>query len=216
VGAIYAPTKFTIGDTIETPVATLYIEDCDVDQDALPDVWEYDEADGAEDFLQKLNPMENKVDGYITVNPELVKDITRAVKANGGSSLMSLAASGYMPSAIASMMLGVNSVEPEFEEGTVGITAFALDGDIVKLTVGAKAEDPLVGTVFVSNGKITAKVVVLHAASLATGFAPVKTVNVTFDIEDGAVSHTESISLKELLGSDYDTTKGGFFKVELK
>jgi hypothetical protein len=41
-------------------------------------------------------------------------------------------------------------------------------------------------------------------------------VNVTFDIEDGAGSHTESISLKELLGSDYDTTKGGFFKVELK
>ena len=220
-GAIYAPAGFEVGDGIATPLASLYVEDADVDQDALPDVWEYDEwlknkaGYDVEDFLLKQGPMENVNDGYIAVNPELVADILRAVSANGGSSMMSLAASGYMPSAMAAMMLGVDSVEPEIEEGTLGITAFSLDGDTVKLTVGAKADDPLAGSVFVSDGKVTATVVVLHATSLAEGFAELKSVDVTFDIEEGAVSHTESISLKDILGEDVDLSKG-FFKVELK
>ena len=184
-------------------------------------MWEYDEwlktkaGYDVEDFLLKQGPMDNVNNGYIAVNPELVADISRAVSANGGSSMMSLAASGYMPSAMAAMMLGVDSVEPEIEEGTLGITAFSLDGDTVKLTVGAKADDPLAGSVFVSDGKITATVVVLHATSLAEGFAELKSVDVTFDIEEGAVSHTESISLKDILGEDVDLSKG-FFKVELK
>ena len=191
------------------------MEDTDVDQDALPDVWEYDEAGGAEDFLLKKGPAENTNDGYIAVNPDLMANIARVVAANSAGGMMSLAASGYMPSAMAAMMLGVDSVEPEIEEGTLGITAFSLDGDTVMLTVGAKADDPLAGSVFVSDGKITATVVVLHATSLAEGFAELKSVDVTFDIEEGAVSHTESISLKDILGEDVDLSKG-FFKVELK
>ena len=116
---------------------------------------------------------------------------------------------------MASLMLGVDSVEPEIEDGTLGITAFSLDGDTVKLTVGAKADDPLAGSVFVSNGQVTAKVVVLHATALSDGFAAIKTVDVTFDIEEGAVSHTECISLRDILGENVDLSKG-FFKVELK
>jgi hypothetical protein len=214
-GAIYAPTGFTVGDGKATPLVTLYIEDTDVDQDVLPDVWEYDEADGAEDFLGKKGLAENTNNGYISVNPELLDNISRVAAANSAGGMLSLAASGYMPSAMAAMMLGVDSVEPEIEEGTLGITAFSLDGDTVKLTVGAKADDPLAGSVFVSNGKITAAVVVLHATSLAEGFAELKSVDVTFDIEEGAVSHTERISLKDILGDDVDLSKG-FFKVELK
>ena len=39
-GAIYAPMSFEIGEGKETPEALVYIEDCDKDQDCLPDVWE--------------------------------------------------------------------------------------------------------------------------------------------------------------------------------
>jgi hypothetical protein len=220
-GAIYAPTGFAVGEGIETPFVSLYVEDTDVDQDALPDVWEYDEwsKDNGEftieNFLLKKGPAENTDDGYIAVNPDLVMNIARVAAANSAGGMLSLAASGYMPSAMAAMMLGVDSVEPDIEEGTLGITAFSLDGDTVKLTVGAKADDPLAGSVFVSDGKITATVVVLHATSLAEGFAELKSVDVTFDIEEGAVSHTERISLKDILGDDVDLSKG-FFKVELK
>jgi len=218
-GDIFKPTGFTLGDGKATPLATLYIEDTDVDQDALPDVWEYDEwsKDNAgltiEDFLLKEGVVENNANGYIAVAN--ADKINKVVAANYAGGMLSLAASGYMPSAMAAMMLGVDSVEPEIEEGTLGITAFSLDGDTVKLTVGAKADDPLAGSVFVSNGKITATVVVLHATSLAEGFAELKSVDVTFDIEEGAVSHTERISLKDILGDDVDLSKG-FFKVELK
>ena len=214
-GAIYAPTGFSVGEGAATSLASLYIEDCDVDQDALPDAWEYDEADGSDGFLLKKGPAENKEDGYIAVNPELAANIARVAASNAASSMMSLAASGYMSSAMASLMLGVDSVEPEIEDGTLGITAFSLDGDTVKLTVGAKADDPLAGSVFVSNGQVTAKVVVLHATALSDGFAAIKTVDVTFDIEEGAVSHTECISLRDILGENVDLSKG-FFKVELK
>ena len=214
-GAIYAPISVNVGNSANAAVAVVYVEDTDLDQDALPDVWEYDEAGGAEDFLLKKGPAENTDDGYIAINPDLVMNIARVAAANSAGGMLSFAASGYMPSAMASMMLGVDSVEPEIEEGTLGITAFSLDGDTVKLTVGAKADDPLAGSVFVSNGKITATVVVLHATSLAEGFAELKSVDVTFDIEEGAVSHTERISLKDILGDDVDLSKG-FFKVELK
>ena len=214
-GAIYAPTGFKVGDGIAAPLVSLYVEDADVDQDALPDVWEYDEAEGAEDFLLKNGPMENANDGYIAVNPELVSDITRVAAVNGAGGMLSLAASGYMPSAMAAMMLGVDSVEPEIEDGTLGITAFSLEGDTVKLTVGAKADDPLAGSVFVRNNKVTAKVAVFHATKLEEGFAELKTVDVTFDIEDGTISHTEYISLKAILGDEVDLSKG-FFKVELR
>ena len=54
-----------------------------------------------------------------------------------------------------------------------------------------------------------------RSTSLAEGFAELKSVDVTFDIEEGAVSHTERISLKDILGDDVDLSKG-FFKVELK
>jgi hypothetical protein len=220
-GAIYAPTGFTVGDSIEAPFVSLYVEDTDVDQDALPDVWEYDEwsKDNGEftieNFLLKKGPAENTNDGYIAVNPDLLDNIARVAAANSAGGMLSLAASGYMPSAMASMMLGVDSVEPQIEEDTFGITAFSLDGDTVKLTVGAKADDPLAGSVFVSNGKVTATVVVYHTTKLEEGFAELKTVDVTFDIEEGAVSHTESISLKEILGDDVDLSNG-FFKVDLK
>ena len=210
-GAIYAPTGFTVGEGIETPFVSLYVEDTDVDQDALPDVWEYDAANGADDFLLKQGPMENTNDGYIAVNPDLVANIARVVAANSAGGMMSLAASGYMPSAMASMMLGVDSIEPEIEDGTLAVKSIALDGDNVNLTVGAAADEPAKGTIFVSEGKVTATIVVSYADTLGGTWDSTELTK-TFEIEDGSVADTLTFSLSEL---GLDSSKG-FFKVELK
>ena len=71
-GAIYSPARVTIGEGAPVPTLTVYIEDCDTDQDGLPDVWEYDTAgEDKTDFLLKKGPMHRSSGGYITVNPNL-------------------------------------------------------------------------------------------------------------------------------------------------
>ena len=209
--AIYAPTAFTVGDGVEMPTALVYVEDCDVDQDCLPDVWEYDEAGTDKtDFLLKKGPMENANNGYISVNPDLMASINDLI--NGGSSLRLLSAvPGRMSSAVAALMLGVPSVEPSLDEKTLAIKSLTLAEGTVTLTLGAEADDPAAGTVFVTDGLVRATVVVKYADSLDGEWGS-KTVEIEKQIEEGAVSETLTFSLKEL---GLDASKG-FFKVELK
>ena len=210
-GAIYAPTAVTVGDGFATPTALVYVEDCDVDQDCLPDVWEYDNAgtDKAE-FLLKKGPMENANNGYISVNPDLADSISDLI--NGGSSSMLLsAAPGKMSATIAALMLGVPSVEPSIKTETLAIKSLTLSDGEVKLTLGAEAEDPAAGTVFVTEGIVRATVVVKYADSLDGEWNSVEKV-IEKKIEEGTVSETLTFSLSEL---GLDATKG-FFKVEVK
>ena len=71
--AIYAPAPFTVGEGIETPKAVVYVEDCDTDQDWLPDVWEYDAA-GADkvDFLLRKGPRSGGGE-HIGFNPDMLE-----------------------------------------------------------------------------------------------------------------------------------------------
>lgn len=213
-GAIYAPTAVTIGDGIETPVARVYVEDADVDQDCLPDVWEYDNAGTDKtDFLLKKGPMADKYNGYISVNPNLEIAISDLINGSGGSTLRLLAAApGQISAPVAALMLGVPTTDPEIQEETLRISGLTLDGDNVSFTVSAEADDPLAGnTVFVSEGKITVTVTVKYADSLDGEWSEKSEVK-TFEITDGAVSETFTFSLTDL---GLDSSKG-FFKVEVK
>ena len=213
-GAIYAPTAVTIGEGIETPIARVYVEDADVDQDCLPDVWEYDTAGTDKtDFLLKKGPMANTHNGYIAVNPNLEAAISDLINGSGGSTLRLLAAApGRISASVAALMLGVPATDPSIQEGTLTITGLTLDGDNVAFTVSADAEDPLAGsTVFVSEGKLTVTVTVKYADSLDGEWKEKSEVK-TFEITDGAVSDTFTFSLSDL---GLDSSKG-FFKVDVK
>ena len=210
-GAIFAPTAVTVGNGIATPKAVVYVEDCDVDQDCLPDVWEYDNAGTDKtDFLLKKGPMADTHNGYIAVNPSLQTAIANLI--NGGSSLRLLAAApGQMSASVAALMLGVPSVEPSLKEGTLAVTSLTLAEGTVRLTLGAEAEDPAAGTVFVSDGLVRATIVVKYADALDGEWKSVETA-IEKKIEEGAVSDEITLSLEEL---GLDASKG-FFKVEVR
>ena len=210
-GAIFAPISFEIGEGKETPTALVYIEDCDKDQDCLPDVWEYDTAGSDKaDFLLKKGPMDNDYNGYISVNPNLQTAISDLI--NGGSSITLMSAGpSKMSKALAALMLGVDTVDPSLDAKTLSIKELTLANGEVTLSLSAEAEDPAAGTVFVTDGMVRATVVVKYAASLDGEW---KSVEKTLEkkVEEGAVSEELTFSLEEL---GLDASKG-FFKVELK
>ena len=208
-GAIYAPTPIAVGDGIKAPTVTVYVEDCDTDQDCLPDVWEYENAGSDKtDFLLKQGPFDNKENGYIAVNPELATSISGVL--SGNLKLLS-AAPGRISASVAALALGVPSVEPALDESTLAIESLTLEDGVVTLTLGAAAEDPTSGTVFFSGGTVKATILVKYAESLGGDW---NVVEVPFEqkIEDGAVSATYSFRLSDL---GLDASKG-FFKVEVK
>ena len=210
--AIYAPKAVTANYGQSAPTAIVYVEDADVDQDCLPDIWEYDEA-GADktDFLLKKGPVENSSNGYISVSPELLDAMDALVNGGKSGSRTFASNSRAVPKTLAALMIGKDSVDPEIDEKTLAIKSLSLEDGEVKLVLGAEADDPTVGTVFVSDGKVRATIVVKYADSLGGEWNSVE-VPIEKDIEDGSVSEEINLSLKAL---GLDASKG-FFKVELK
>ena len=210
-GAIYRPSAVTVGEGLAMPVARVYVEDSDVDQDCLPDVWEYDKKAGNKaGFLSAQNPKENTHNGYIAVNPSLAEAISDLINGSGGTTLRLLAvAPGSLSADVAALMLGVPTVEPSLD--TLSITSLTLENGVVKMTLGAEASDPLADTVFVTDGMVRATVVVSYADTLNGEWHSVEK-DIEKKIEDGVVSEELSFDLSEL---GLDASKG-FFKVELK
>ena len=209
-GSIFAPTAVTIGEGVEPPSIQVYVEDCDTDQDCLPDVWEYNEANGAANFLARKGPMTDNYNGYISVNPNLESAISDLI--NGGNSLWLMSAGPrQMPKALAALMLGTDSVDPSIDAKTLSIKSLALADGKVTIALAAEAEDPAAGTVFVTDGMVRVTVVVKYADSLSGEWDSVEKY-LEKKIEDGAVSEELTFSLEEL---GLDATKG-FFKVEVK
>ena len=209
-GGIFNPVAITVGAGA-APVEVCYIEDTDLDQDCLPDVYEYDEA-GADktDFLSKKDVAHNAHNGYITVNPELKPAIDKLIGTGANIGLLSMGG-GQVPMQMASLALGLPSLENSIEESSLAIKSLALENEMVKLTLGAEANEPSLGTVFVSDGTVTATIVVKYADSLNGEWSATE-VTKTFVINEGGVSDELSFSLREL---GLDPSKG-FFKVELK
>jgi len=210
-GAIYTPTSVTIGNEQPTPSVRVYVEDCDTDQDCLPDIWEYDTAGTSKTgFLLKKGPMENDNNGYISVNPNLQPAISDLI--NGGSSISLLSAGpSRMPKTLAALMLGADSVDPSIDEKTLAIKSLVLANGNVTIALTAEAEDPAAGTVFVTDGMVRVTVVVKYADSLDGEWNSVEKY-LEKTIEDGTVSEELTFSLEEL---GLDASKG-FFKVEVK
>ena len=112
---------------------------------------------------------------------------------------------------LAALSLGVSTLENSIDASTLAISSIALDGDNVNLHVGAAADEPAVGTLYVSDGKVKATIRVWHTGSLE-GAWDYKDHEIVFAIDEGKVSDTISFSLGEL---GLDPAKG-FFKVEVR
>ena len=209
-GSMFAPQAITVSANVKSDVV-VFIEDTDIDQDTLPDVYEYDTAKKQSgDFLQEKGTPENGNNSYISINPELDSLIRNLINAGSTPSMLS-AGAGMMSMNLASLALGMPTLENSVEEGTLAIKSIALDGDNVNLTVGAAADEPAKGTVFVSDGKVTVTIVVSYADALGGTWNSTELTK-TFEIEDGSVADILTFSLSEL---GLDSSKG-FFKVELK
>ena len=211
-GSIFAPSFVTIGEGVEPPTVQVYVEDCDTDQDCLPDVWEYKQANGAADFLLRNGPTSDINNGYISVNPNLEAAISDIINGGIGNSIMLMSAGPkQMPKTLAALMLDTDSVDPSIDAKTLAIKSLTLADGTVTIALAAEADDPAAGTVFVTDGMVRATVVVKYADSLSGKWESVET-SLEKKIEDGAVSEELTFSLEEL---GLDPTKG-FFKVEVK
>ena len=174
-------------------------------------IYEYDTAKKQSgDFLQEKGTPENGNNSYISINPELDSLIRNLINAGSPPSMLS-AGAGMMSMNLASLALGMPTLENSVEEGTLAIKSIALEGDNVNLAIGAAADEPAKGTVFVSDGKVTVTIVVSYADTLGGTWNSTELTK-TFEIEDGSVADTLKFSLGEL---GLDSSKG-FFKVELK
>ena len=215
-GAIYTPTPVTVGNEQPTPPVRVYVEDCDTDQDCLPDAWEYEQWEASPSgltevqFHLKNGPVENGNNGYISVNPDLVDPISDLITAGNTITLLSVGPA-QMPKTLAALMLGADSVDPSIDAKTLSIQSLALADGNVTIALAAEAEDPAAGTVFVTDGTVKVTVVVYYADSLAGEWHSVEK-TIEKKIEEGTVSEELTFSLKEL---GLDASKG-FFKVEVK
>ena len=209
--AIFNPLAIKVGDGLAVE-ETLYIEDVDTDQDCLPDVWEYDQAQGVDGFLAKKNPSANTHNGYISVNPELAAAINNMLSGSTTAYMLS-AGLASLPSDIVALSLGIDTAENTIEASTVAVRAISLADGAVNLTIGAKANEPDLGKLYVKDNTVTATIVVWSAASLDGEWTPSYPITKTFTIEDDDVNDVFTFSLEEL---GLDASKKGFFKVELK
>jgi hypothetical protein len=213
VDAIYAPVAVSIGEGIETPLAIVYIEDADTDQDCLPDVYEYDSASGRVDFLSAKGPASNVNNGYIAVNPELATAIGNLIAKDAVPYMLSVGMTS-VPSDIVALSLGIDTAENTLEATTLAIKAISLADGAVNLTVGAAANEPDLGTLYVKDNTVTVTVVISYSDSL-DGEWNEKDFVKTFEITDGSVGCVLTITKEELEKQCLDTSKG-FFKVRLK
>lgn len=209
--AIFAPLSVTVGAGTKPQTVKVYVEDTDVDQDCLPDIYEYDTAGtNKKDFLLKKGPMENEHNGYISVNPNLQSAIDDLI--NGGASIGLFSTSGFgISRPLAALMANVESVDPEIDGTTLTVTSLQLVDGNVALTLSADAVDPLAGsTVFVSDGKVKATLVVRYAATLGGEWREIRE-PIEFEVEDASAGAVFTKALSDL---GLDASKG-FFKVEI-
>ncbi len=209
--AIFAPLSVTVGYGLKPGAVSVYVEDTDIDQDCLPDVYEYETAGTDKtDFLKKKGASENEHNGYISVNPNLEGAISDLI--NGGLPVTLMSVSSRMSRSLAALIAAVDTVEPAIKDSTLTVKSLDLVDGTVSITLSAEAEDPLAGsTLFVSDGTVKATLVVKYADSLGGEWSEIREA-VEFPIVDDSV---ETVFTKALSDLGLDATNG-FFKVEIE
>ena len=201
------------------PLAGLYIEDADTDQDWLPDAWEVAKCGDLKKQAAAVDP-----EGRIVLKQELYDGIL-AGQANFSRFLSGASTTFFQNIGNAVLLLGLGddvtlagiadlrrAVEKNIEPDSVKITSFTVDtenGKVV-LTVGAEATDSIAGEllspVYITTTDVTIKVYRKDNLALAA-WEPVKSVPVTIDAS--TVDERIEVPISEV---DFNS---GFYKVEI-
>ncbi|MCL1920685.1 MAG: PKD domain-containing protein [Kiritimatiellaeota bacterium] len=72
--AMYNVFPVVVANSTQVPAVTIFIEDCDVDQDWFPDAWEYEQSANKSypAFLSNIGPRDGWTHGDAEVNPDLM------------------------------------------------------------------------------------------------------------------------------------------------
>ena len=208
------------------PLAGLYLEDADTDQDWIPDAYEHlhpdkyeiGRSDASVDPEGRIVFKQEIYDGVVSGTAGISRFLSGATLTffeNFEAARLLLKLGGQTEMSTIDVIR--RTVEKNIDPNSVKITSFVVDaGDgtngKVILTVGAKATDALAGHLFSPvyevKGPQTVKVKVYRKENLATaGWGePVKTVNVT------VTSSIEERIEVPLAGIDFTS---GFYKVEV-
>ena len=147
VGTIYTPKSVTIGPELGgSPAIAVYIDDCDTDQDTLPDIWEY----ATKSSLTTLSA--TSID-QVAAGFTMKKELTGTVQTHGD--LTSGLAVNLKSARLAALMLNVDATGDTDELGaalaavdlsdtveptSVVITSIEFDRESGKVTVVADTE----------------------------------------------------------------------------
>jgi hypothetical protein len=217
---MFTPRPYTVAKGEEPPVAEIYIEDMDKDNDGLPDIWEYNQNASLLTLGSPRGPT-----FFTKVNPDLESTVKAYTKLNASSSgqtyapitLMSTILSGSDPAATAAGVGLLSAGSSDAGNVAVRIDSFSLtDGLALSITSEVPASDANDLSIFVTTDSADVKVILV--ASDSPDFANAKeTVVKTITIAANAEKN-ETVSAEDLRAA-IDAAGFGdaaFFKVKLE
>ena len=216
----FTPRQYTVAVGEEPPVAEIYIEDMDRDNDGLPDVWEYNKKSSLLTLGSPTGPT-----FFTKVNTNLASTVKAYTKLNASSSgqtyapitLMNTILSGSDPAATAAAIDLLSAGSSNSGNVAVRIDSFSLtDGLALYITSDVQAADANDLSIFVTTDSADVKVILV--ASDSPDFANAKeTVVKTITIAANAEKN-ETVSAEDLRAA-IDAAGFGdaaFFKVKLE
>jgi len=219
----YTPRPYVVAVGAEPPVADIYIEDMDRDNDGLPDAWEYDQQGS----LVKVD-LPRGATFFTKVNTNLATTVKSYTKLNASSSgktyapitLMNTILSGSDPDvtrAAAWLLAGDDSVVAP-EVVAVRIAGFSL-AEGLKLAISADV--PQAGAddgSAIFTVAASAKVKVVLVAAKSPDFADAREAAVKTITIDANDTTSESVTAEELRAAidAAELNDAAFFKVRLE
>ncbi len=226
-GTIYTPKSITVGsDAGASEVIPVYIDDCDSDQDTLPDAWEWVQAGNLTSLT--TTSIDQNTGGFA-----MKSALTGAIATEGAvsSGMAVLATTTLKSSRVAALLLGVDATgsddeveaalnsavsDATAEATSVVITDISLDRDSGTVSVTATTEGDVTGSAIATSqiyefasgeSTLTLTCKVLHCDTLGGDWEVIATG--TVEVEYATKTYTFT------LDDDVDLSSG-FFKVTLE
>ncbi len=221
--AVYNPKPLEIvAGSTEVPVAAIYIEDADSDDDGFPDIYEYDKngdlttlgpASGATFFTQVNPDLKAALSAYAKLNLEIGSSASSApllrMMSAGASSAEGL-------NAFNELLSGTPEVEVDESSVTVTIESFSMD-DGITVRVEPVVSAGTSGLLSVSTDPVAFRLELRHKATLAEAdWATVASVPLSVKAnETVTLSGDDLAPLRAKISELKSAGSAGFFKVVL-
>ncbi len=202
-GVIYTPKSVKVGPKVGSrDLITIYLDDCDTDQDALPDAWEWAKSgnlttNGATVLDQhtagsyvSVKDLVGTLDDTTKKNP-VARGLASLMSFSLGNPMMAPLVMGVDPSAVNVTANGTVEVDGGVDADTFRITGIKVENGNVILEVNAKGEEPSTDASsfydYVVKANSTVKVAVYHTSSMAEKFTLLDTLDVTITSDGGDI-----------------------------